>query len=133
MASNVRGIADAGGVVGRDRRAELPGIDPDQSRQLGERIGAQRRNLGTDGALPVGDLQEAAVEDRVGDRARCLEVQFARKPFPGLVHQAAALVEEAAAVAVDHDAIGIDQDHRGGIFRARIDRLGVHPVPVAGA
>ena len=133
VASKVRGIADAGGVVGRDRRGELPGIDPDQLRQLGERIGAQRRHLGTDRALPVGDFEQAAVEDRVGDRSRRLEVEFARKPFPGLVHQAAALVEEAAAVAVDHDAIGIDQDHRCGIARARIDRLGMHAVPVAGA
>ncbi len=55
----------------------------------------------------------------------------AREPLPGFVHEAAALVEEAAAVFVDHDAVGIDQHHRRGILAARIDRLGMHAVPVA--
>ena len=54
------------------------------------------------------------------------------EPFPGFVHQAAALVEEAAADFVDHDAVGIDQHHRRGILAARIDRLAMHAVPVAG-
>ena len=98
-----------------------------QFRQLGERIGAHRRHLGPDGALIVGDVEQPAVEDRIGNRARRLEMDVAREPFPGLVHQPAAFVEEAAAVLVDHDAVGIDQHDRRRILAARIDRLACMP------
>ena len=133
VASNVSGIADAGGIVGRDGGGEIVRIDLDQLCQLRERVGAHRRHLGADRALIVGDLQQAAIQDRVGDRAGRLELDVARERFPGLVHEARAFVEEAAAIAIDHDAIGIDEHDRRGVLRTRIDRLGMHAVPVAGA
>ena len=48
------------------------------------------------------------------------------------MHEAAALVEEAAAAPVHHDAVGIEQDDRRGARAARVDRLDVHAVPLAG-
>ena len=111
--------------------ARLSASTPMQLRQFGERVGPHRRHLGTDGALIIGDVEQSAVEDRVGNRARRLEMDVAREPLPGFVHEAAAFVEEAAAVLVDHDAVGIDQHDRRGILAARIDRLAVHAVPIA--
>ena len=79
-----------------------------------------------------GIARTRAVEDREGGAARHLEMQAPRERLPGLVHEARALVEEAAPVAVHHDAVGIEQHHRRLVVRARIDRLDVHAVRLAG-
>ncbi len=73
-----------------------------------------------------------AVENRKGRSARRLELDFSGERLPGLVDEAGAFVEKPPAVAIDDDAVGVDQHHGRGIFAARIDRLGVHAVPVAG-
>jgi hypothetical protein len=59
-------------------------------------------------------------------------MNMAREPFPGLVHQARALVAETVTVAVHHDPIGVEQDDRRGALAARVHRLDVHAVPLAG-
>ena len=92
----------------------------------------ERRHLGAGRALPVGNREQPAVEDRVGLAALDRKMDMAREPLPGLVHEAAALVEEAVAGAVHHDPVWIEQDHRRGARAARVDRLDVHAVPLAG-
>ena len=123
-------VTHAGGIVGRNRCHEVVGIHADEFRQRDERVSGHRRQFRANGALIVGNFEQPAVEDRIGHRARRLEMDGAREPLPGFVHEATALVEETAAVFIDHDAVGIDQHHRRGIPGARIDRLGMHAVPI---
>ena len=59
-------------------------------------------------------------------------MQAPRERLPGLVDKARAFVEEAAPITVHHDAIGVEQHDRRLVLRARIDRLDVHAVRLAG-
>jgi hypothetical protein len=89
------------------------------------------RHVRADGALVAGNVEQPAVEDRVGNAVRSREMNVTGKRFPGLVDEPGAFVEEPLSILVDHDAVGIDQHHGRGVTAARVDRFDVHAVPIA--
>ena len=95
-------------------------------------FGLKWRHLRPDRALETLDVEQPAVKDRIRHALRPGKMDVASQRLPGLVHQATSLVKEAVAVLIDHDAVGIDQHDRRGILAARIDRLDMHAVPIAG-
>src|SRR6185437_12929941 len=125
-------VAGRGSIVGIDRGSEIARGNTNQHRQLFNRVSLMWRHVGSDGALESIYLEQAAVEDRVGDAVRPREMDVARKTFPGLVDETRAFVEETTPVLVDDNAVGVDQHDRSGMPAARIDRLDMHAVPVAG-
>ncbi len=63
---------------------------------------------------------------------RSREMDVAGESLPGLVHEPATFIQKTAPILVDDNSVGIDQNHRRGLPAARVDRLDVHAVPIAG-
>src|SRR5258708_15339658 len=53
------------------------------------------------------------------------------KPLPSLMHEPAALVEKPSPVLVHDDSVRINQHNRRRVLGPRIDRLGMHAIPVS--
>ena len=63
---------------------------------------------------------------------RSREMDVAGESLPGLVHETATFIKKTAPILVDDNSVWIYQNDRRGLPTARVDRLDVHAIPIAG-